>query len=100
MSELVVNGHVIGAADGAIGRWKGAKAGFPEKMKELIRTEQWKDFINIIGQRVQFSSFRDFIQAPVCEGLETRLEVVLALCEDDPEAQKMVQAEWDREGDS
>lgn len=98
MNEQVVNSHLIGSTREAVARWTAAKAGFPEKMKQLIQEGLWKDFINIIGQRVQFSSFRDFVQTPVLRGLETRLEVVLALCEDDPEAQKMVQAEWDREG--
>lgn len=96
MNEQVIRGHLIGSTREAVARWSAAKAGFPEKMKQLIREGLWKDFINIIGQRVQFSSFRDFVPTPVLRGLESSLEVVLALCEDDPEAQQMVKAEWDR----
>jgi hypothetical protein len=67
----------------------------PALIKKVIREGIWKRYIDSLDI-IEFDTFEEFVTTRLPEGLEATIDQLLALCDKDLEAQRMIQAELKR----
>ena len=59
----------------------------PAMVEVIVRDDGWQDrIVRATGERVQFSSFAEFVTTPPLEGLGATLDQLRSLCRQDPAA--------------
>jgi len=65
----------------------------PGHIKKIIREEMWAErTVEATGQVAHFDSFSEFVAAPPPEGLGADVKMLKRMCDDDPDALRMLRA--------
>lgn len=80
------NAHLVEALGSALREGEHGLGTVPGLLKRVLSEESWREFVTQRGEHTEHERFVDFVTTPPLKGLGASVDLVRALCRDDPKA--------------
>ena len=91
MDESIRSGQIVQSLAGAVQRGASSLNNVPKLLTTIIEEQRWRSYTGeMTKNKVTFKTFREFVAAPLPDGLETDYVTLKALCSMDKETQLLL----------